>query len=179
MKSLATVPVAAATLAALAISQEAVAAPTGPVSAVNTCGAPGAPGILLTRACVEVTGSQVRFYGVAATTNSGWQPQQVGFTVSGTVVGGTPIAPITPTVLIQAGATSVGSIVTTAPCGSTITGSFSVDQWGWPPSTATVSAAVSCLPEGPPAPEPTPGLKRDQTDPLASYGSHLQVQPDM
>ncbi|MEV7479623.1 hypothetical protein [Streptomyces halstedii] len=144
MKSLATVAVAAATLATLATGQEAVAAPTGPASAVVTCGTPGAPGILLTRACVEVTGNQVRFYGVAATTNSGWQPQQVGFTVSGTVVGGPPIAPINPTVLVQAGTTSVGSIVTTVPCGSTVTGSFSVNQWGWPPSTATVSAVVSC-----------------------------------
>ncbi|MFE9828957.1 hypothetical protein ACFYPK_09945 [Streptomyces halstedii] len=144
MRSLATVAVAAATLATLATGQEAVAAPTGPAGAVVTCGTPGAPGILLTRACVEVTGNQVRFYGVAATTNSGWQPQQVGFTVSGTVVGGAPIAPINPTVLVQAGTTSVGSIVTTVPCGSTVTGSFSVDQWGWPPSTATVSAVVSC-----------------------------------
>ncbi|WEH33469.1 hypothetical protein PZB75_08805 [Streptomyces sp. AM 4-1-1] len=144
MKSLATVAVAAATLATLATGQEAVAAPTGPVGAVITCGTPGAPGILLTRACVEVTGNQVRFYGVAATINSGWQPQQVGFTVSGTVVGGAPIAPINPTVLVPAGTTSVGSIVTTAPCGSTVTGSFSVNQWGWPPSTATVSAVVSC-----------------------------------
>ncbi|MFB7588974.1 hypothetical protein [Streptomyces sp. NPDC056169] len=144
MKSLATVAVAAATLATLATGQEAVAAPTGPVGAVVTCGTPGAPGILLTRACVEVTGNQVRFYGVAATTNSGWQPQQVGFTVSGTVVGGAPIAPINPTVLVQAGATSVGSIITTAPCGSTVTGNFSVNQGGWPPSTATVSAVVSC-----------------------------------
>ncbi|MER8236650.1 hypothetical protein [Streptomyces sp. NPDC094049] len=144
MKTLATVAVAAATLATLATGQEAVAAPTGPVGAVVTCGTPGAPGILLTRACVEVTGNQVRFYGVAATTNSGWQPQQVGFTVSGAVVGGAPIAPINPAVLVQAGTTSVGSIVTTAPCGSTVTGSFSVNQWGWPPSTATVSAVVSC-----------------------------------
>ncbi|MGW1013222.1 hypothetical protein ACWD4X_24680 [Streptomyces termitum] len=144
MKSLATVAVAAATLATLATGQEAVAAPAGPVGAVVTCGAPGAPGLLLTRACVEVTGNQVRFYGVAATANSGWQPQQVGFTVSGTVVGGAPIAPINPTVLVQAGTTSVGSIVTTAPCGSTVTGNFSVNQWGWPPSAATVSAVVSC-----------------------------------
>ncbi|GHB11340.1 hypothetical protein ACIQRS_14225 [Streptomyces termitum] len=144
MKSLATVAVAAATLATLATGQEAVAAPAGPVGAVVTCGTPGAPGILLTRACVEVTGNQVRFYGVAATTTSGWQPQQVGFTVSGAVVGGAPIAPINPTVLVQAGATSVGSIVTTAPCGSTVTGGFSVNQWGWPPSAATVSAVVSC-----------------------------------
>ncbi|MFJ9432549.1 hypothetical protein ACIRQY_23220 [Streptomyces sp. NPDC101490] len=144
MKTLATVAVAAATLATLATGQEAVAAPTGPAGAVVTCGTPGAPGILLTRACVEVTGNQVRFYGVAATTNSGWQPQQVGFTVSGTVVGSAPIAPINPAVLVQAGTTSVGSIVTTAPCGSTVTGSFSVNQWGWPPSTATVSAVVSC-----------------------------------
>ncbi|MFC8177099.1 hypothetical protein [Streptomyces sp. NPDC057325] len=144
MKSLATIAVAAATLATLATPQEAVAAPTGPVGAVTTCGTPGAPGVLLTRACVEVNGNQVRFYGVAATTNSAWQPQQVGFTVAGTVVGGAPIAPINPTVLIQPGATSVGSIVTTAPCGSTVNGSFSVNQWGWPPSTATVSAVVSC-----------------------------------
>jgi hypothetical protein len=145
VKSLAAVVAAAATLATLATVQGASAAPAaGPVGAVVTCGAPGAPGLLLTRACVEVTGNQVRFYGQTTPTDPAWQPQQIGFTVAGTVVGNAPIAPISPTVLVQAGGTQVGSIVTTAPCGSTVITNFSVNHSGWPSSAATVSAVVGC-----------------------------------
>ncbi|MFF2045668.1 hypothetical protein ACFVVX_35135 [Kitasatospora sp. NPDC058170] len=144
MKRLAAVLAAAATLAAPVAVQEAAAAPAGPVGATVTCGTPGAPGFLLTRACIEVTGNQVQLYGQAAPTNPAWQPQQVGFTVAGNVVGNAPIAPVNTSVLVSAGGTRVGGIATTAPCGATVTASFAVNQWGWPPSTATVSAVVAC-----------------------------------
>ncbi|MFJ9951296.1 hypothetical protein [Kitasatospora sp. NPDC091207] len=145
MKTLTAVLATAATLATLATAQEAVAAPVpGPVGATVTCGTPGAPGFLLTRACVEVTGNQVSFYGQATPTNPAWQPQQVGFRVAGTVVGSAPLAPVTPTVLVLAGGTRVTGFTTTAPCGSTVIANFSVDQWGWPTSDATVSAVVAC-----------------------------------
>ncbi|MEV0533831.1 hypothetical protein [Kitasatospora sp. NPDC050463] len=145
MKSLTAVLATAATLATLATAQQAVAAPVaGPVGATVTCGSPGAPGFLLTRACVEVTGNQVYFYGQATPTNPAWQPQQVGFRVSGTVVGSAPIAPVALTTLVTAGGTRVGGVTATAPCGSTVVANFSVDQWGWPTSDATVSAVVTC-----------------------------------
>ncbi len=145
MKRLAAVVAAAATLGALAIVQDAAAAPAfGPIGAVVTCGAPGAPGYLLTRACIEVTGNQVRVYGSATPNSPTWQPQLVGFSVAGTVIGNAPIAPIYPTVLVQAGGNQVGSIVTTAPCGSTVIANFAVNQPGWPTSAASVSTVVSC-----------------------------------
>ncbi|MER5866213.1 hypothetical protein [Kitasatospora sp. NPDC002040] len=125
-------------------SSTAVAAPAGPVGAVVTCGAPGAPGYLLTRACIEVTGNQVRLYGTATPNSQTWQPQPVGFNVSGTVIGDAPTAPTSPTVLVQAGGNQVGSICTTAPCGSTVIANFSVNQPGWPTSAAGVSTVVAC-----------------------------------
>ncbi|WP_049650615.1 hypothetical protein [Kitasatospora sp. MY 5-36] len=138
------VAAAAATLTTLATAQGAAAAPAGPVGAVVTCGTPGAPGPLLTRACVEVTGNQVRFYGVATAGDPSWQPQSVGFAVSGTVVGSAPLAPVNPTVLVQAGSNQVGSVFSSAPCGATVSNTFSVNQPGWPASTATVSTVVAC-----------------------------------
>ncbi|MFI9331341.1 hypothetical protein ACIGZJ_27865 [Kitasatospora sp. NPDC052868] len=145
MKRLAAVLTAAAALAVPTTAvQEAAAAPAGPVGATVTCGTPGAPGFLLTRACVEVTGNQVNLYGQATPTNPAWQPQQVGFTLAGNVVGNAPIAPVSTSVLVSAGGVRVGGIATTAPCGATVTASFAVSQWGWPPSTATVSAVVAC-----------------------------------
>ncbi|MEU5219640.1 hypothetical protein AB0G79_26040 [Streptomyces sp. NPDC020807] len=144
MKRSAAVLAVTAALAGLATAAPASAAPTGPVGAVVTCGNPGAPGILLTRACVRVTGNQVYLYGVATNTDPTWQAQLVTFQISGNVVGGAPIAPVAPTVLVPPGGTTVGGITTTAPCGATVNAGFSVDQWGWPPSAATVSAVVTC-----------------------------------
>ncbi|MFJ9523714.1 hypothetical protein ACIRPK_36525 [Kitasatospora sp. NPDC101801] len=145
MKKLAAILAAAAPLAALATVQDAVAAPAfGPVGAAVTCGAPGAPGYLLTRTCIEVTGNQVRVYGWATPNSPAWQPQPVGFTVAATVIGNAPIPPVNPTVLVSAGGTQVGSVFTTAPCGSTVIANFAVNQPGWPSSPATVSTVVSC-----------------------------------
>ncbi|MFJ5234137.1 hypothetical protein ACIQBJ_30050 [Kitasatospora sp. NPDC088391] len=132
------------TLATVQGAAAAPAGPAGPVGPVVTCGAPGAPGPLLTRACVEISGNQVRFYGVATANDPSWQPQSVGFTVSGTVVGAAPLAPAHPTVLVQPGANPVGSVLTTAACGRTVGTTFSVNQPGLPASTATVSTVVAC-----------------------------------
>ncbi|BAJ33292.1 MULTISPECIES: hypothetical protein [Kitasatospora] len=146
-----TVAVAAAAaltaLTTLATVQGAAAAPAGPAGPVGptiTCGAPGAPGPLLTRACVEISGNQVRFYGVATANDPSWTPQSVGFTISGTVIGGVPLAPANPTVLIQSGSNSVGSVFTSVACGLTVSNTFSVNQPGLPASTATVSTVVAC-----------------------------------
>ncbi|OKJ13555.1 hypothetical protein [Kitasatospora sp. CB01950] len=137
----------AAAITTLATVQGAAAAPTGPagpVGAVVTCGTPGAPGPLLTRACVEVTGNQVRFYGVATPGDPSWEPRPLGFTVSGTVVGSAPLAPVHPAVIVQPGSNQVGSVFSSAPCGATVSTTFSVAQPGWPTSTATVSTVVAC-----------------------------------
>ncbi|MEV7780222.1 hypothetical protein [Kitasatospora sp. NPDC088351] len=146
MKRLAAVLAGTAGLAALIGTQTAVAAPvSGPeFTGVITCGSPGAPGFLLTKACIEVTGNQVNLYGHAAPTSPGWQDQQVRFKLSGAVIGSPPFGGVNPTTLVTAGGNYVSGITTTAPCGATVTVEFSVDQWGWPPSTATASTVVSC-----------------------------------
>ncbi|MFF0294509.1 hypothetical protein ACFYS8_17740 [Kitasatospora sp. NPDC004615] len=144
MKTTVIAVAAAAALTTLATAQGAAAAPSGPVGPVVTCGTPGAPGPLLTQACVEVTGNQVRFYGVATPGDPSWQPRLLGFTVSGTVVGSAPLAPVHPGLIVQAGANQVGSVFSSAPCGATVSTTFSVAQPGWPTSTATVSTVVAC-----------------------------------
>ncbi|WP_327674027.1 hypothetical protein [Kitasatospora sp. NBC_00458] len=148
MKRLSAVLAGVAALAALtgtqAVAATTPAGPAGPVGAVITCGSPGAPGFLQTRACIEVTGTQVRLYGTAYSTNPGWVAQNVGFRLSGNAVGLPPLPPITPTVLVPVGGRSVGDITLTVPCGTTVNAEFSVDQFGWPPSTATASTVVTC-----------------------------------
>ncbi|MER5352705.1 hypothetical protein ABT093_20525 [Kitasatospora sp. NPDC002551] len=137
----------AAVLAALtAAAPAAVAAPTptGPPGPFTTCGTPGAPGLLQTRACIDVNGLQVRLYGHAYPTNPAWVPQNVGFKISGTAPGLPPGPPVYTTALVPSGGIYVGEINTTATCGSTVTANFSVDNGGWPPSPATVSVVVPC-----------------------------------
>ncbi|MET9398914.1 hypothetical protein [Kitasatospora sp. NPDC002965] len=146
MKRLSAVLAGVAALAALTGTQSAsaVTAPTGPVGAVVTCGSPGAPGFLQTRACIEVTGNQVRLYGHAYPTNPSWVAQNVGFRLSGNAVSLPPLPPITPNVLVPVGGRHVGDILITVPCGTAVTAEFSVDQFGWPPSVATASTVVTC-----------------------------------
>ncbi|GAA1408006.1 hypothetical protein GCM10009639_57420 [Kitasatospora putterlickiae] len=136
----------AAVLAALTAPAAVAAtpAPTGPPGPFTTCGTPGAPGFLTTRACIEVNGLQVRLFGQAYPTDPAWVPQNVGFKLSGTAPGLPPGPALYTTVLVPAGGTSVGEILTTATCGSSVTANFSVDNGGWPPSTATVTVTVPC-----------------------------------
>ncbi|MEV0194496.1 hypothetical protein ACFVGM_05115 [Kitasatospora purpeofusca] len=141
----------AAGLAALTVglAPTATAATTGPVGPAGptgtvTCGTPGAPGFLRTRACIEVSGTHVRLYGQVATTDPAWVAQNVGFTITGSTPALPPQPPLNLTALVPAGGTTVGDLLLTVPCGNTVTSSFSVNNGGWPPSTATVSAFVPC-----------------------------------
>ncbi|WP_380283333.1 hypothetical protein [Kitasatospora purpeofusca] len=139
----------AAVLAALTATTapSAVAAttgPAGPPGPFTTCGSPGAPGLLQTRACIDVNGLQVHLYGHAYPTNPAWVPQNVGFKISGTAPGLPPGPPVYTTAVVPSGGAYVGGITTTATCGSTVTANFSVDNGGWPPSPATVSVVIPC-----------------------------------
>ncbi|MFB6889064.1 hypothetical protein ACFCX4_07085 [Kitasatospora sp. NPDC056327] len=122
----------------------ATAAPAGPPGPVVTCGTPGAPGFLLTRACIEVNGTQARIYGQVTPTSPSWVAQNVGFRLAGASTALPPQPPVYPTVLVPTGGTTVNGLTLTVPCGSTVTADFSVNNGGWPPSTATVTASVPC-----------------------------------
>ncbi|MDY0816314.1 hypothetical protein [Kitasatospora purpeofusca] len=117
--------------------------PAGPTGTV-TCGTPGAPGFLLTRACIEVSGTHVRLYGQVATTDPAWVAQNVGFTIAGSTPALPPQPPLNLTVLVPPGGASVGDLLLNVPCGNNVTANFSVNNGGWPPSTATVTAFVPC-----------------------------------
>ncbi|MER7707000.1 hypothetical protein ABTX81_29380 [Kitasatospora sp. NPDC097605] len=139
----------AAVLAALTATAapSAVAAttgPAGPPGPITSCGTPGAPGLLQTRACIEVNGTQVRLYGHAYPTNPAWVAQNVGFKISGSTPALPPIPPVYTTALVPSGGIYVGGITITVPCGTSVTSNFSVDNGGWPPSPATHTITVPC-----------------------------------
>ncbi|MEU3558477.1 hypothetical protein ACFVUY_40140 [Kitasatospora sp. NPDC058063] len=141
----------AAALAALTGAQAATAyaataatgSPAGPAG-TTVCGSPGAPNYVTTRACITVNGNQVYASGRATPTSPTWQDQQVSFRLTSTGITSPPFATVTPTVLIPAGGAEVGGITGTVPCGTTVSATFSVEQPGWSPSTATVSTVVTC-----------------------------------
>ncbi|MGW7444876.1 hypothetical protein [Kitasatospora sp. NPDC054795] len=146
MKRLAAVLAGTAALAALTGTQTASAATASVAGMPGTtvCGDPGAPNYITIRACINNNGGQVYVFGRATPTSPTWQDQQVSFRLTSVGVTSPPLGTITPTVLIPTGGSDVGGITGTVPCGRTVTAQFSVDQPGWPQSTATVSTIVNC-----------------------------------
>lgn len=153
MKRLAAVLAGTAALAALTGTQTASAATASVATAsasvagmpgTTVCGDPGAPNHLTIRACINNNGGQVYVFGRATPTSPTWQDQQVSFRLTSVGVTSPPLGTIAPTVLIPTGGSDVGGITGTVPCGRTVTAQFSVDQPGWPQSTATVSTIVNC-----------------------------------
>ncbi|WP_331743332.1 hypothetical protein [Kitasatospora sp. NBC_01300] len=132
--------VQAATAYAATAATGSLAGPVG----TTVCGSPGAPNYVTIRACITVNGNQVHASGRATPTSPTWQDQQVSFRLTSTGITSPPFATVTPTVLIPAGGAEVGGITGTVPCGTTVSATFSVEQPGWSPSTATVSTVVTC-----------------------------------
>ncbi|WP_327674775.1 hypothetical protein [Kitasatospora sp. NBC_00458] len=145
MKRFASVLAGAATLSALGAvgATEATAQTAGATTSTRTC-VTGFEGILRTELCATVDGGQVWLTGYATPVAISWTPQTVSFNLSASVVGGASLGTDAPSVIIPVGGRPVGYVAGTAPCGSTVTGTFSVTNWGWPPSTATVSVPVTC-----------------------------------
>ncbi|MEV6977498.1 hypothetical protein [Kitasatospora sp. NPDC093806] len=144
MKRFTAVLATAAALSGLGVAgaTAATAQPTGP-SGPSNC-VDGFPGILNTRLCASVTGNQVTFGGYATPASVSWTPQKVSFNLTAQVVGGAVIGSDSPNVFIPFGGIPVGNVSGTAPCGSSVMATFNVTQWGWPPSTATVTVPVTC-----------------------------------
>ncbi|MFJ6770557.1 hypothetical protein ACIQOV_06210 [Kitasatospora sp. NPDC091257] len=138
--SVATASVATASVATASVATASVAGMPG----TTVCGDPGAPNHLTIRACINNNGGQVYVFGRATPTSPTWQDQQVSFRLTSVGVTSPPLGTIAPTVLIPTGGSDVGGITGTVPCGRTVTAQFSVDQPGWPQSTATVSTIVNC-----------------------------------
>ncbi|MET9403616.1 hypothetical protein [Kitasatospora sp. NPDC002965] len=145
MKRFTAILASAAALSALgAVSAtEATAQVSTATTATKTC-VYGFEGILRTQLCATVDGDQVWLSGYATPVAISWTPQTVSFDLTAGVVGGASLGTDTPNVVIPVGGRPVGYVAGTAPCGSTVTGTFSVTKWGWPPSTATVSVPVPC-----------------------------------
>ncbi|MFJ9692606.1 hypothetical protein [Kitasatospora sp. NPDC101183] len=136
---------AATTLLAPAAATTAAHATTGTDTVV--CGTPGAPNYLTIRACLAISGHQVRAYGYVSPTDPSWQDQQVTFLLTTAGVTSPPQATDNPTVLITSaatGGTNAGSVTGAVPCNTPVRASFSINQPGWAPSTATVTATVTC-----------------------------------
>ncbi|MDY0813844.1 hypothetical protein [Kitasatospora purpeofusca] len=143
MKRFAALLATGAALSALAVTgaTQASAQTTGASS--KTC-VDGYPGVVNLRLCGSVTGNQVVFSGYATPASVAWNPQNVSFNLTAGVVGGALIGSDSPNVLITAGGIPVGNVSGTAPCGSSVQATFNVTQWGWPPSTATLTVPVTC-----------------------------------
>ncbi|MEV7780971.1 hypothetical protein [Kitasatospora sp. NPDC088351] len=140
-RTLAAALVGAAALTTLGTAT-ASAAPLTTSTPTTTCAA-GFAGVLATTICADVTDNQVKFYGFADT-DPRWSARQVAFSLSGSVVGGASLGTLNTSVLVPRGGTRVGDVTGTAPCGSSVTGEFKVTEWGWAPSTATVTVPVTC-----------------------------------
>ncbi|MFJ4091185.1 hypothetical protein ACIPYS_06335 [Kitasatospora sp. NPDC089913] len=147
MKRFAALLATGAALSALAVtgatqaSAQTTGGPSGP--GTKNC-VDGFPGIVNLRLCASVTGDQVVFSGYATPASIAWTPQKVAFNLTAGVVGGALIGSDSPYVLIPGGGIPVGNVSGTAPCGSSVQATFNVTQWGWPPSTATVTVPVTC-----------------------------------
>ncbi len=147
MKRFAALLATGAALSALAVtgatqaSAQTTGGPSGP--STKNC-VDGWPGIVNLRLCASVTDNQVVLSGYATPASVSWTPQKVSFNLTGAVVGGATIGSDSPYVLIPVGGIPVGNVSGTAPCGSNVQATFSVTQWGWPPSTATLTVPVTC-----------------------------------
>ncbi|MFI9330130.1 hypothetical protein ACIGZJ_21590 [Kitasatospora sp. NPDC052868] len=104
----------------------------------------GYQGILLTELCADVDGDLITLTGHAAPASITWTERAVPFRLSASVAGGAELGTDTPSAVIPRGGRWVGRVSGAVPCGSTVEGTFLVTQWGWPPSTATISVPVPC-----------------------------------
>ncbi|MEV0534544.1 hypothetical protein [Kitasatospora sp. NPDC050463] len=101
-------------------------------------------GVVVNELCAVVYGDQVTFTGTATPTSFTWTPRAVSFRFTASVVGGPGLGAENPTTVVQRYATEVGRISGVAPCGSTVEATIEAAEWGWPPSTATLSVPVTC-----------------------------------
>ncbi|WP_030234643.1 hypothetical protein [Streptomyces sp. NRRL S-350] len=153
MNRLARIAASAAGAAALLAAPVPALAATQAVTAttVTTCGWSGLQAGLSTKVCADVTGDSVVLYGqigLAGPPSPGtpWPPapQDLLTRLSADVAGGGSLGAVSGRTVFQVSTVRVDGIATTAPCGSTVHASFSVESAWRGPSPVTVDVPVVC-----------------------------------
>ncbi|MER5486076.1 hypothetical protein ABT024_23105 [Streptomyces sp. NPDC002812] len=119
-------------LALCTITPAAAAPPADTIETVTSCGNSGLQAGLATRVCAEITGTTVTFYGKAGLAGppSPGSPQpavkELLTTLSVEAVGAAPPRTQVKPVLFAGATLQVRAPAVTAPCGSTVRGTFGV-----------------------------------------------------
>ncbi|MFJ2863446.1 hypothetical protein [Kitasatospora sp. NPDC087314] len=118
---------------------------------VTTCGYNGLQAGLSTKVCAEVTGSSVVLYGqigLAGPPSPGtpWPPapQELLTRLSADVTGGASLGAVSGRTVFTVSNVRVDGISATAPCGSTVHASFSVESISRGPAPVVVDVPVVC-----------------------------------
>ncbi|MFD8635379.1 hypothetical protein [Streptomyces sp. NPDC059533] len=126
------------------------AAPAAATETVTTCGSSGLQAGLATRACADVTGTTVEFFGrvgLAGPPSPGSpapEPRQLFTTLSVEVIGsGSPVARELPVIFTASTVEARGQVVT-APCGSTVRASFGVASFPWTAKPVVHEVTLTC-----------------------------------
>ncbi|MEV8535522.1 hypothetical protein [Streptomyces sp. NPDC051211] len=151
MNRLALLVAGAAGLAVYAIAPAGAAVlPADTNETVTSCGYSGRQAGLATRVCAEITGTTVEFYGTVALAGppSPGSPvpaaRELFTTLSAEVVGGTTPDTQTKTVIFASSNLEVRGLVGTAPCGSTVRGTFGVSSFPWTANPVVHEVTVTC-----------------------------------
>ncbi|MFF0866247.1 hypothetical protein ACFYUV_31145 [Nonomuraea sp. NPDC003560] len=151
----------AAVLAAGAVAAGALAlsSPASAATTTTTCSDSILISGLSTKACVDLTGTQARFYGTVGAPGIAEPgpggvitPQRAEVEVSGQVVGGLFLGSRQQLVSIWNNTVTVEGTTATAPCGSTIRAEVKLSQGPagpggssfYGPASVTVDAPISC-----------------------------------
>ncbi|MEV7442862.1 hypothetical protein AB0O22_17185 [Streptomyces sp. NPDC091204] len=147
-------PLLAVGVAALTVLAAGPAAATPEAAAdqtVTTCGNSGLQAGLLTRLCAEVTGNAVQFYGrvsLAGPPSPGSPTpaaKELSTTLSAEVVGaGAPPLTQYKPVVFTTTTLEVRGPASTAPCGTTVRGTFGVASFPWTPQPVVHEVTLTC-----------------------------------
>ncbi|MFD7629548.1 hypothetical protein ACFV7Q_26560 [Streptomyces sp. NPDC059851] len=152
MHRLALLAVGVAGLTALATAPAAAAPPVGAAATetVTSCGNSALQAGLATRLCADVTGDVVEFYGrvsLAGPPSPGSPapaPKELFTTLSAAVVGGTSFDTQERRVIFTSTTLDVHGLAATAPCGSTVRGTFGVASYPWAARPVVHEVTITC-----------------------------------
>ncbi|MCB5169478.1 hypothetical protein LG634_32310 [Streptomyces bambusae] len=152
MKRLALVAAGVAGLSALAIAPAgaATAAASGASETVTTCSPSRLQAGLSTKVCADITGTTVEVYGkvsLAGPPSPGSpapSPKDLMTTLTSEVVGVSAPQTQNNRVVFIASPVEVRGVTSTASCGATVRGTFSVATFPWYPNPVTQDFVVPC-----------------------------------
>ncbi|MFJ3928442.1 hypothetical protein [Streptomyces sp. NPDC090022] len=115
-----------------------------------SCGASGLQAGLATRICVEVTGTTAAVYGTVALAgppspgSPAPRPKELLTTLTAEIVGGAAPSVQTRPVIFNSSTLTVNGPAVTAPCGSTVRGTFGVASYPWAPNPVVHDVVIAC-----------------------------------